>query len=148
MTLCAKCLNPGCDGKQCLLNKHLFVYGTLKKGRSNHRLLEAATFIGPAVSLGTNFVMDRICVNEVEDGPSAPVKGELYLVPTAREWLRLDRLESHPHVYRRKIRNFLTPADGKQYDAWIYMWEPVYRTRGHGIEFAAEYLNPKGQLEF
>lgn len=146
MPICTNCLKPGCDSKECLLNKNLFVYGTLKRGFSNSHFLAHATFLGPAVSVDTNFIMDGIRVNEAEPPQrTAPVKGELYLVPTNRQWIGLDRLEGHPVHYRRKIRTFKT-EDGKEHNAWIYMWEPQWR-RGFALAFNAEYLNPEGQLE-
>src|SRR5689334_3100253 len=109
MSLCLNCLKPGCDSKACWPNRNLFVYGTLKKGRGNDHLLKQATFIGPAVSVGHNFMLEGLMVNEFDPPePTAQVRGELYHVPTVLEWMRLDRLESHPWVYRRKIRTFIT----------------------------------------
>lgn len=81
---------------------HVFVYGTLRAGESNHRLLHGATLLGNArtephfrmVSLGG-------FPGIVPDGTTAIV-GEVYAVDGAM-LARLDRIEGHPDFYTRTI---------------------------------------------
>ena len=78
----------------------LFVYGTLLAGEPNHRILQGATFVGPAytqphfrmVSLGA-------CPAIVPDG-STSVAGEAYDVDGTM-LARVDELEGHPDFYTR-----------------------------------------------
>jgi gamma-glutamylaminecyclotransferase len=99
----------------------VFVYGSLMGGMSNHDLLAegGAEFLGaartkmprPMYDLGWfPAVVDRLGHDQVV--------GELYRVdgPTLE---RLDRLEGHPHAYRRE----LVGIEG-QADAWMYLMDP------------------------
>lgn len=82
----------------------LLVYGTLKRGFRNAALLASAKFIGDAVTQDA-FVMLSVggaypAVSDVR--AEAPVAGEVYKV--GPETLRAcDRLEGHPHYYRRRL---------------------------------------------
>jgi len=100
----------------------VFVYGTLKRGFHNHRVMEeaGAQFVCagatvtcfPLVQSGLPFLLHR-------PGEGHRVEGEIFRVPTAAGWERLDRLEGHPTFYRRKI----TPIQGDEgdlYAAWTY----------------------------
>lgn len=88
-------------------NKHkLFVYGSLKRGHWNFRLLENSHFVGTATTTRPYLLMDFggfpgmynqgiVGLNDV-----AHVKGELYEVDDAT--LRsCDCLEGHPTMYKR-----------------------------------------------
>jgi gamma-glutamylcyclotransferase (GGCT)/AIG2-like uncharacterized protein YtfP len=95
-------------------NELVFVYGTLKKGYSNHRLLEGATCFGEAE------VRDYSMV----DGPGFPyafpkthswVKGEVYEVDDLGP---LDRLEGYPGFYNRSKVIAQTGMGGME--CWIY----------------------------
>lgn len=147
MSLCTNCMKPGCDGRECESNHHLFVYGTLKKGNGNHRLLERAQFLGNAISADKHYLLHGLALLEFPGAKRdflAPIKGELYIVPTASEWQRLDRLEGHPRVWRRMIRPFVTEA-GREFDAWVY----IYQAKVHLQDFAFDLpRNADGQYEF
>lgn len=99
---------------------NLFVYGTLKRGHHNHRLLSGAEFLGNDEAPGRMHARhDRYSVPVVKlpIGPEDWVKGEVYRVVDAEMLRRLDRLEGHPHGYTR------TPVplrSGRQ--AEIYYW--------------------------
>lgn len=122
MTLCMNCQMPGCDSHECWKCCRLFVYGTLKKGRSNHRLMAGAQFIGEAISEQAHYVLAHICLKE-EPGPFAShVCGELYIVPSLKQWRALDRLEGHPHNWKRERREFRNEA-GNLFDAWVYIFQ-------------------------
>lgn len=85
--------------------KHLvFVYGTLKKGYGNHRLLTGAEFVGnfataPDYKIYCNGAYPYMV--EVGAGKGVPVEGEIYRI-SDEEQQRCDRLEGHPHMYLRK----------------------------------------------
>jgi gamma-glutamylcyclotransferase (GGCT)/AIG2-like uncharacterized protein YtfP len=84
--------------------KHkVFVYGTLKKGYSNHRLLSNAVPLGKATStvrwamVGKSMPFPYL-LNKDTKGEF--VAGEVYLVDD-KELAALDRLEGTPHHYRK-----------------------------------------------
>ena len=104
----------------------VFVYGTLKKGQSNHRLLEKSDFIGDAKSL-TKFAMVGkglpfpYCV-EKDNINGKFIKGEVYQVdkPTMD---KLDALEGYPYFYDREVFWFDTDKGVKR--AWIYTCDSI-----------------------
>ena len=101
----------------------VFVYGTLKRGHGNHRLLEASRFVGEAVSASACYAMHDCSFPILVDEPlGGRVMGELYAVD--RRTLRsLDMLEGHPQMYCRRRRKFVTAA-GCTYEAWVYLMPP------------------------
>ena len=114
------------DGRGLLVREHyseelrnflVAVYGTLKRGYSNHTLLHGADFIADKPGVGKN------------------VKVEVYLVD--KDTLEaLDMLEGHPDWYERKQKNVLCTGlsrDGFDYhnailSPWIYMAPEHYYT--------------------
>lgn len=95
----------------------IFVYGTLLRGESNHRLLEHSTFVREART-GPGFQMHSLGgfpgATYVTLG-FARVVGEVYDVDIAT-LARIDGLEGHPNFYERK----LVTLDGGE-RAWIYL---------------------------
>lgn len=97
----------------------VLVYGTLKKGFSNHRRLESSKllndnvfFTGTMASLGAF----PCCTQH----GNTKIKGELYEVDD--DTLRsLDSLESHPSFYERKVVH--TSAG----PAWVYLIDEPHR---------------------
>jgi gamma-glutamylcyclotransferase (GGCT)/AIG2-like uncharacterized protein YtfP len=93
----------------------VFVYGTLKSGFRNNRLIAGCKF-QPAIAEGI----------ELHDGPGYPyakkgtgiIYGELYEV-SKEVMKRLDMLEGHPRHYERTKVNVF--ADGQDVEAWIYL---------------------------
>jgi gamma-glutamylaminecyclotransferase len=83
----------------------LFVYGTLKRGNGNHRLLKAikAEFVAevstaeklPLIVRGLPYLLNK-------PGTGYHVKGELFNLVKGG-WSELDRLEGHPRFYRREF---------------------------------------------
>lgn len=99
----------------------VFVYGSLRQGMGNHRVLGNARFLGNAeiegwtmVSLGAYPAIYRDEDNET------PVKGEVYECDDLT-FGRLDRLEGYPNFYNRCQ---VATAYG---DAWVYFFADAPR---------------------
>jgi len=100
----------------------VFVYGTLKRGKSNHGLLAGATYLGTDTVRGPYSMVDLGWypgVVRLDDSVDSPIVGEVYEVdePTLHS---LDCLEGHPDFYERiKIK---TQFKG----AWLYTLPPSW----------------------
>lgn len=96
------------------------VYGTLKRGACNHRLLAGSRWLGPLLLSGLRlhdlgpYPMAVACTD-----PGARVLAELYAV-SAAVLAELDVLEDHPREYERQL---LPLGDGRQ--AWVYLGRPA-----------------------
>ena len=98
----------------------IFVYGTLKKGFSNHYLLEGSEWVGAAKTLekyslyasGIPFVFKGEAVSHIY--------GELYRVDELTLKI-IDRLEGHPEWYWREKDQFET-KEGRTVTAWLYFY--------------------------
>jgi gamma-glutamylcyclotransferase (GGCT)/AIG2-like uncharacterized protein YtfP len=99
----------------------IFVYGTLKKGFSNHRLLEKDKFISEAETIDkyAMYVHGIPYVNY--DEPISEITGEIYQV-SKMSLLMIDLLEGHPSWYYRK-KIYVETDEGKVYKAWMYFNE-------------------------
>lgn len=89
----------------------VFVYGTLKRGHYNHRLLEESEFLGKSVIKGTMYNLGSFPALSLHG--NTDIRGEVFAVdePTMK---RLDRLEGYPDFYdRQKVETSLG-------DAWVY----------------------------
>lgn len=74
--------------------KRVIVYGTLKKGFSNHRLLQTSKFLGKALTKN-KYKMTRSGIPFVnEDIPETQITGEVYEVDP-ENMPSLDRLEGY-----------------------------------------------------
>ena len=148
----------------------VFVYGTLKRGHGNHRLLTRATYLGKAVTLrpmrmagyGVPFVWPSKA--------GRTLQGEVYDIgdPStdrdARNRLAaLDRLESNGYVYDRKPHQvrMIENADGikplprdagEEHEAWIYeAMDHIQADYGSEPDFdrhEARFMNDIGALEW
>ncbi len=99
----------------------VFVYGTLRKGMGNHRLLEGSGFIGMGETVeqyGMYVLPGRIPYVKRRSGMKAVIVGEVYEVDedTLR---RIDRLEGHPDFYRRRLVPVMLNTEEK-IRAWLY----------------------------
>lgn len=103
------------------LPRRLLVYGTLKRGFNNHRVLGDSHFIGVGVVPGGSLYgyavdpMFGIPFAKMDGG--AGVHGEIYEVEQESTLRRLDRLEGHPHGYRRTRVKL---EDGSAVDMYVY----------------------------
>jgi gamma-glutamylcyclotransferase (GGCT)/AIG2-like uncharacterized protein YtfP len=96
---------------------HLFVYGTLKRGQRNHRLLADQRFVGPAVSAPGFRLYDLgPYPGLVRDPAGGPVRGELFAVSECG----LDELDDFEGVPDLFDRQQLLLADGST--AWAYLY--------------------------
>jgi gamma-glutamylcyclotransferase (GGCT)/AIG2-like uncharacterized protein YtfP len=94
----------------------VFVYGTLKRGWGNHRLLTGARYLGDARIRGTMHHLGGFPAIHLESDDV--VHGELYEV-TSETLARLDRLEGIPTFYQRtRVRM----SSGST--AWVYVMPP------------------------
>ncbi len=107
----------------------VFVYGSLMGGFHNHDLLRGSIFMG-AATLPGKFQMISCggfpMVVHDEDG--GPVKGELWSVPNSTI-PRLDRLEGHPHFYKRDTYPVVT-ENQESHLAWAYIGQSERQIEG------------------
>lgn len=96
----------------------VFVYGSLRRGMHNHRVMGESEFLAEATLTGFSMFQVSSFPAIVEGNGS--VKGELYLVDDAT-LARLDRLEGHPRMYRREM---VTVQSGDVLaQVWAYVWQ-------------------------
>lgn len=107
---------------------YVFVYGTLKRGHGNNKLLSNAEFIGKAetvdkLHMTTNGAFPYVSKTK----QTTTIKGELYKVTHLNTLTSLDRLEGfHPifagqnrnHYHREKVK---INVNGNIKEAWIYL---------------------------
>jgi gamma-glutamylcyclotransferase (GGCT)/AIG2-like uncharacterized protein YtfP len=79
----------------------LFVYGTLRSGFGNHRLLAGSRLLGRGRTVAAYALLVDRYPHLVEAPAVSPVVGEVYEVSPATLAV-LDRLEDHPNWYRRQ----------------------------------------------
>jgi gamma-glutamylcyclotransferase (GGCT)/AIG2-like uncharacterized protein YtfP len=102
----------------------VFVYGTLRRGGSNHFRMEGADFIGGGGIAGEIFRIDWYPALVL--GGNSTVKGELYRM--CSEHLRaLDEFEGivpdegESREYRR-VKVEVTMDSGEKESAWVWEW--------------------------
>ncbi|WP_232321886.1 gamma-glutamylcyclotransferase [Photobacterium jeanii] len=95
----------------------VFVYGTLRRGESNHALLQHAKCLGEAV-VSSGYVLHDLGPYPgviVDKHSQAPLHGEVYQVDS-ETFAALDRLEEYPTGYDREL--VVTPYGA----AWLYVY--------------------------
>ena len=94
----------------------VFVYGTLKKGFSNHQTLDRSSghFIAECETVAKFTMVNVGHFPGVIPGDSYTIKGEVYEVDSLNY---LDMLEGFPHLY---VREEVLLANGDI--AWIYLF--------------------------
>lgn len=103
------------------MNSLVFVYGTLKKGFSNHRLLAGSEYLGAAQTVEKYAMYSTGTPIVLKEEPVSPIHGELYRVNEAT-LVALDSLEGHPDWYRREEINIFVDGEQGRYQetAWLY----------------------------
>lgn len=95
-------------------SQRVFVYGSLKRGFSNHTLLRGAAFLGEHVTPACYTMYDLGLYPAVSEGGTTPISGEVFAVDRPALAI-LDELEDYPQVYDRIL--VATPF-GR---AWMYI---------------------------
>lgn len=99
----------------------VFVYGTLRKGFWNHRLLSKSKFIGKAKTKEKYKLTADDIPYLTDDKRICNVIGEVYEVDE-QTLESLDHLEGHPiHYQRRQIPVIL--ENGTEITAWCYFYQ-------------------------
>ena len=107
------------------------VYGTLKQGFGNHRLINAEP-VGTGVVRGHRLFESGIPFLVEDASSDYDVHVEYYDVDD-ETLARLDRLEGHPSCYCRK-EMYIHLADEEVTSAWVYQYpSPVGRENTTGI---------------
>lgn len=119
----------------------VFVYGTLKKGYGNDRLVRDLVEHTEIALVEGYTLLDLGAFPGAVQLTTGYVVGELLTLRDPKEALRrLDRLEGHPNFYRRtKVRVLVN--DGHEQDCWIYVYQNAHRrsrTNPIGCEWPAK----------
>ena len=113
------------DSRKLPQTHRVFVYGTLRRGFSNHALLEASKFVGEAATLSTYWMITTgpfpVLLDAVPADfgvPPLAIAGEIYHVDDAT-LVQLDRLEREGTAYDRKVTEVYEA--GHKVEAHIYV---------------------------
>jgi gamma-glutamylaminecyclotransferase len=79
----------------------VFVYGSLLRGESNHRVLGGARLVARAITAPRYTLIDLGAFPAILDHGTTSIRGEVYRCD-AETLVRLDRLEGHPRFYERR----------------------------------------------
>ena len=93
----------------------IFVYGTLKKGYENHRVIANAKFLGKHVTDPKYTMYDMGAYPCITLGGDTAIVGEVYEVDSLR---RTDVLEGYPVYYNR------IEIETEYGTAWVYYYYP------------------------
>ena len=115
----------------------VFVYGTLRRGGSNHFRMAGADFLGEGKISGRMYQIEwypaLVC------GGSRWVKGELYRLSDSTlgeldifEGIHIDPLEVREY---RRVRTMVTLSGGGREEAWVWEWAGDV---SHGRELEGE----------
>lgn len=126
------------------MSTYLFVYGTLKKGFHNNRLLADQEFISEART-SMSYIMESRGIPYVYERCKAwqngilvegdQITGELYRV-NDEALPAIDQLEGHPRWYRRKKVDILPPFGTNKFckiSAWLYFMQINQTLRGYPV---------------
>lgn len=104
-------------------NSLLFVYGTLQRGGQYHYFLEQcdASFVGSGTLLTPYPLMlaQYPCLLD-QPNKGLRVEGEIYRLARSGDWQAVDRLETHPVEYTRRLEK--VEAGAKRLHAWTYFY--------------------------
>lgn len=129
----------------------IFVYGTLKKGGGNDRCLkdDDVKFLGKGATAKKFklYAHSGFPFAQHKPGPKE-IKGEVYEIGE-KTLMRCDRLEGHPHFYKRQRVN--VTMGGKTKRAWLYFINRVpqadYVVEIRDGVFPAKYAKWKAKYE-
>lgn len=121
----------------------VLVYGTLKKGHSNHILLEQAKadFLGYDSITGKYNMFDMGSIPATMESESKNrIRGELYAI-SPDGLAALDMLEGHPNFYAR--RKLWTDLNARR--AWVYMLKAKNYLHEGIVEVQAQLWRPSAE---
>lgn len=94
-----------------------FVYGTLRRGGSNHFRMAGAEFVAAATVKGRLYQIDwypgLIC-----DATGDEITGEIYQVSAGL----MEKLDAFEGPEYRRVRVLATLPDGSQREPWLWEW--------------------------
>ena len=99
-------------------NNLLFVYGTLRDGMPNHPLMGGCNLVMPKAVINAKLFLGG-WLPMIFEGEGRVV-GEVYEIPDAEKWRRLDSLEGHPDWYQRRLVDAITGPDDPPTKVWAY----------------------------
>ena len=105
----------------------VFVYGSLKKGYGNHRLLTTSKLLGEHTTEPAYSMFSMGSFPFVETNGETGIKGEVYEV-NEDVFSTLDILEGYPTFYDRKY------IDTPYGSAWMYFIDSPRRERDHYLQ--------------
>tara|TARA_Y100001963_G_C6628802_1_gene375274 strand:- start:260 stop:655 length:396 start_codon:yes stop_codon:yes gene_type:complete len=103
------------------MKKLVFVYGTLKFGFSNYRLLWDSKLIGRGITTKKFALYEAGIPFVMEHESDTEIYGEVYEVDEQTLAI-LDSLEGHPYMYERKRSN-VRLINGENCMPWIYFYQ-------------------------
>ncbi len=107
----------------------IFVYGTLRKGGSNHFRMDGAKFVGKGTVEGGIYLIEsnpELVFPALKLDPEGRVVGEVYRV-SKTQLKALDAFEGiseryeEPYEYRR-VKTGVEMESGEQEFAWVWEW--------------------------
>lgn len=98
-------------------NTLVFVYGTLRRGGSNHCRMDGSEHVTHATTKGHLYQIDWY-PGLVLDPDGSTVHGEVYAVPEQM----LDALDEYEGPEYRRIQHQVTNKAGETFDVWIWEW--------------------------
>ena len=102
----------------------VFVYGTLKRGGSNHDVMVRAggRFLCEAKTSELRKLivtyLPFLCYGHASDGYQ--VEGEIFEIPDAQGLDLIDTLEGNGSFYQRRLDDFIELDSAKEHTAWVY----------------------------
>lgn len=118
------------------------VYGTLKKGKGNHPLLDGCEFLGHGTTLDTYPMVAQGCpfvIDEKDNPDGKHIVVEVYRVDAIA--LRdIDRLEGHPDWYVRRIKPIVMDATGDVLECYVYVQPKECAAGIHGYGDSTQYI--------
>lgn len=114
------------------MKNYVFVYGTLKRGYGNHRVLGSAKFVGEGKTVSGAYKMLDGGFPMVLSGGLFHVKGELFEVSDEQTMRNLDRLEGVPTLYTREETE-VELSDGSVQHSYIYIGNPRWASGNYVI---------------
>ena len=116
--------------------ERVFVYGTLRRGGSNHFRMEQAEFLSSGTVNGRLYQIDWY-PGLVLDDKAGEIIGEIYQVPPA-VLEELDRFEGAEY---RRLQTQARLSDGGNVSAWVWEWlGPVDEIR---LIKSGDWLSPQ-----